>query len=170
MAKVAVVVGSKSDLEIVKESGMLEVFNEMGVPIEVSIISAHRNPDTLPNYCQKVLKRNDGRVIFIAIAGMAAALAGAIAAHARKTSVIGVPLPSREKPEAEDALYAMLQMPKDVPVAVPGIGKSGLYKAAILACQILALTDSDYWLALDGFIKDHHKEPQIDISLSEEEE
>lgn len=136
--KVAIVLGSRSDKEAVDSSGMLEILNQCGVSWEMSIISAHRNQDKLGEYCRAT--KNRGVKLFIGVAGMAAALPGAIAANiGHSLPVIGVPLPSSEFPDAIDALLAMVRMPGGCPVAVPGIGKSGLKNAAILAAQILSL-------------------------------
>ncbi|MDO8424664.1 MAG: AIR carboxylase family protein [bacterium] len=135
--QVAIVVGSESDLGLVKESGMLEVLSSCGVGWELSIISAHRNKKELSDYCQEAVKEKMVKV-FIAAAGMAAALPGDIAAEIKfSLPVIGVPLPSAEFPNALDALLAITRVPGGCPVAMTGIGKAGLKNAALLAVQIL---------------------------------
>ncbi len=147
MSQVVIILGSESDLGIVKESKMLEVLDEIGVSWELSIISAHRNSEELQNYCMEKYKypcrgradKDKDAEVFIGVAGMAAALPGVIASHVRCCPVIGVPLVSSDIPSGLDALYSMVRMPAGVPVAVPGIGKPGLYNAALLACQIIAL-------------------------------
>lgn len=141
MAEVVIILGSKSDRQIVEESGMLDILNESGVDWELSVISAHRNPKELANYCREKV---DEAFVFIGVASMSAALPGSIAAYTQgKKLVIGVPLPSPEFPDAMDALLSMVRMPSGRPVAVVGIGKAGLRNAAILACQVIALGDSE---------------------------
>ncbi|MGE5297826.1 MAG: AIR carboxylase family protein [Acidobacteriaceae bacterium] len=135
-----IILGSKSDAKILKESGMTEVFKSCEVSYEIFIISAHRNHAELFAFVVKNYKENEPAV-YIAAAGMAAALPGAIACLDPITPVIGVPLPSAEFPDALDALLSMVRMPPGTPVMVPGIGKSGLKNAAVAACQILAASD-----------------------------
>lgn len=140
MAQVVIILGSKSDVKVVEESGMLDILNESGVDWELSVISAHRNPGELADYCRK---KEEEAFVFIGVAGMAAALPGNIAAYTQgKKLVIGVPLPSREMPDAMDALLSMVRMPSGRPVAVCGTGETGLCNSAILTCQIIALYDS----------------------------
>ena len=168
MSQVVVILGSKSDEKILEDSAMLGTLSDVGVSWELSIISAHRNPDELEGYCNKAMA--DGVLVFIGAAGMSAALPGAITASIRaRRPVIGVPLPS-DVLEGIDALLSMVRMPPGRPVAVPGIGKSGLRNAAILACQIVAMSDPDIHTALCKFIHDTNKPAQIGIQFSEERE
>jgi phosphoribosylaminoimidazole carboxylase PurE protein len=143
-ARVAVIMGSNSDLEIAKEAaGSLE---ELGIPFEMKIMSAHRTPDALAGYAKSA--RSRGLQVIIAIAGHAAHLAGAIAANTT-LPVLGVPVASSDL-SGLDALLATVQMPSGVPVATLALGKSGAKNAAILAAQILALADKDIAGRLDA--------------------
>ena len=127
MPKVSVVVGSKSDLELAEKA--VEVLGELGVECEVRVLSAHRNPKELEEYVSK----SDAEV-FIAIAGLSAALPGYIASRTLKP-VIGVP--RSVKLGGLDALLSTVQMPTGVPVACVGIDNSK--NAALLAAEVLGL-------------------------------
>jgi phosphoribosylaminoimidazole carboxylase PurE protein len=133
--KVAVLMGSKSDLSIMEEASI--VLKQFGISCEMRIMSAHRTPDEVLAF-SKDAKANGFKVI-IAGAGMAAHLAGIIAAHTT-LPVIGVPIASSSL-NGMDALLAMSQMPPGVPVATMSIGKAGARNAALLAVEILALND-----------------------------
>ena len=129
MVDVAVIIGSKSDQELGdKTAKMLSNFN---VAYDLQVISAHRNPDKLSNY----IKENQAKV-FICIAGLAAALPGAVASHTIKP-VIGVP--KDVKLGGLDSLLSIVQMPTGVPVAAVAI--DGANNAALLAIQILGVSD-----------------------------
>ena len=142
--RVAVIMGSKSDLEIAKEAaGRLE---EIGIPFEMKVMSAHRTPDMVAEYVKSA--RSRGLQVIIAIAGHDAHLAGAIAANTT-LPVLGVPVASSAL-SGLDALLATVQMPSGVPVATLALGKSGAKNAAILAAQILALADDDLAGKLDA--------------------
>ncbi len=132
---VSVLMGSKSDDAHLKPT--FELLDEFGVDWEKQVLSAHRNPDKLRAY----LKEAEGRGIrvFIAAAGLSAALAGVVAAHSLRP-VIGVPVPGGPL-QGVDALLSMVQMPSGVPVATVGVGSHGARNAAILALQILSLSD-----------------------------
>ncbi len=132
--KIAIVMGSKSDLAIMEEcSGILRQF---GIPYEMRILSAHRTPDEVASFSKNA--RKDGFSIIIAGAGMAAHLAGVISAYTT-LPVIGVPLDASL--QGMDALFSMVQMPPGVPVATMGVGKAGAKNAALLAAEILSLSD-----------------------------
>jgi phosphoribosylaminoimidazole carboxylase PurE protein len=135
---VAVVMGSDSDMDVMQSC--IEQLGYFGIEPVVRIISAHRTPQIAAEFAQTA--EQNGIKVIIAAAGMAAHLAGALAA---KTTlpVIGVPLVSSSGLEGIDALLSTLQMPPGVPVATVAIGKAGAKNAAILAVQILALADSD---------------------------
>ncbi len=134
-AKVAIIMGSKSDLPTMSEAKkMLHTF---GIKAEVKILSAHRTPLATINYAVSAPRR--GLKLIIAGAGGAAHLAGVIAAHTT-LPVIGVPMPTRHL-KGIDSLFSTVQMPSGVPVATMAIGASGAKNAAILAVQILALDD-----------------------------
>ena len=134
MAQVAVIMGSDSDLPVMRKA--LEVLAEFAVGYEVSVGSAHRTPDKVAELARSAADR--GIAVIIAGAGMAAALPGVLAAHT-PLPVIGVPL-SGSALGGSDALYSIVQMPPGVPVATVGIDAAG--NAALLAVQILALNDS----------------------------
>jgi 5-(carboxyamino)imidazole ribonucleotide mutase len=129
MVDVAVIIGSKSDQELGdKTAKMLSNFN---VAYDLQVISAHRNPDKLTNY----IKESQAKV-FICIAGLAAALPGAVASHTIKP-VIGVP--KDVKLGGLDSLLSIVQMPTGVPVAAVAIDSAN--NAALLAIQILGVSD-----------------------------
>ena len=133
---VGVIMGSKSDWEYM--SGAAEVMEELQVPHEVRIMSAHRTPDITLQYSADAAGR--GLRAIIAGAGGAAHLAGVVAA---KTilPVIGVPMPTTSL-NGIDSLLSIVQMPKGVPVATMAIGKAGAANAGLLAAQIIALSDT----------------------------
>lgn len=133
--KVAVLMGSKSDSEIM-ETCTLEL-EKLGVGFEVRVSSAHRNPNGTREYVKEAERR--GIEVFIAGAGMAAALPGFVASITEKP-VIGVPIASG-LPGGVDALFSMVQMPPGLPVATVAVGRAGARNAAILAAEILALKD-----------------------------
>jgi len=133
MAKVGIVMGSKTDRDIVKPA--IDVLEQLGIDYELSIISAHRNPEKLREYGLKA--EEQGFEVIIAAAGGAAHLPGILASWTT-VPVIGVPLPTSEL-KGVDALLSIAQMPAGVPVACVGIGTSGAKNAALLAAQILGI-------------------------------
>lgn len=137
MKFVSIVMGSKSDYDVVKECA--KVFDNFGVEYEMIISSAHRSPERTKKYVQEAEEK--GACVFIAAAGMAAHLAGAIAACSTKP-VIGVPLASSSL-NGIDALLSTVQMPTSMPVATVAIGKAGAINSAYLAIQILALENDE---------------------------
>ncbi len=132
--QVSIVMGSDSDLEIMREAG--KALEEFGIEYEMDVTSAHRSPDRTAEYARKAAAR--GIRVIIAGAGGAAHLAGVIAAHT-SLPVIGVPIPSTSL-QGMDSLLAIVQMPAGIPVATVAIGKPGATNAGILAAQILALS------------------------------
>jgi len=132
---VGVVMGSDSDLPTMERC--LKQLDELGVPYEVRVISAHRTPDVADEYASAAAKR--GLKVIIAAAGMSAALSGALAARTT-LPVIGVPMPSGAL-VGVDAALSTLQMPPGVPVGCMSIGEAGAANAAIYAAQILAVAD-----------------------------
>jgi phosphoribosylaminoimidazole carboxylase PurE protein len=130
---IGVVMGSKSDADVMK--GCLEQLEELRIPYEVKVISAHRTPDQTREFAERATER--GLEVIIAGAGWSAHLAGTIAAHTLQP-VIGVPIDSSSL-QGMDALLSTVQMPPGIPVATVAIGKGGAKNAAILAAQILAL-------------------------------
>lgn len=157
--KIAIILGSESDLDVLKKSKAIQVLDDVGIKYDIVIISAHRHHHTLENYCHIALSK--GCAVFIAAAGMAAALPGAIAAICADSSnyplVIGVPLPSMDFANGMDALLSMIRMPPGVPVAVCGVGESGFKNAAIAACEILAVGDETIRRNLKLYFRDNTK-------------
>jgi 5-(carboxyamino)imidazole ribonucleotide mutase len=133
MALVAVVMGSKSDLEVMQPA--LEILKNFGIESEVFIISAHRTPEKARDFAKSA--REKGIEVIIAAAGGAAALPGVIASWTT-LPVIGVPLASSEL-KGTDALYSIVQMPGGIPVACVAVGSWGVKNAAYLAAEILGL-------------------------------
>ena len=131
---VAIVMGSDSDLPVMKQAA--DALDKFAVPYELKVISAHRTPAEAAAYAQSARKR--GISVIIAGAGMAAHLAGAMAAQT-ELPIIGVPLTSGSL-SGQDALLATVQMPKGVPVATVAIG--GAFNAGLLAVQILGVGDA----------------------------
>jgi len=140
---VGIIMGSDSDFEIMKEA--VYVLDEFGIASEISVISAHRTPQDLEKYA--VTARTRGLKIIIAGAGGAAHLPGVTAAMT-VLPVIGVPLFSK-KLNGQDSLYSIVQMPAGIPVATVGIDNAR--NAALLALQILALSDSAIMTAMEEF-------------------
>ncbi|ASM37131.1 5-aminoimidazole ribonucleotide (AIR) carboxylase [Campylobacter sputorum bv. faecalis CCUG 20703] len=134
---VSIIMGSKSDYEIVSECA--KIFNKFDILYEMIVSSAHRSPKRTMDYVINAEKK--GSQVFICAAGMAAHLAGVVAAHTTKP-VIGIPM-SGSALNGVDALYSTVQMPGGIPVASVAIGKAGATNAAYLAMQILALSDED---------------------------
>jgi|TARA_B100000809_G_scaffold38051_1_gene33284 5-(carboxyamino)imidazole ribonucleotide mutase len=134
--QVAIIMGSKSDWDVMSHSA--EMLSNLGIQYEAKVISAHRTPDLLDEYCAKIQEK--GIKVIIAGAGLAAALPGVIAA---KTTipVVGVPLVVGSL-DGLDALMSIVQMPPGIPVGTMALGKPGAINAALFAAAILALTNS----------------------------
>ncbi len=143
--RVGIVMGSDSDLKVME--GALGIFKKFGIPIEMTVASAHRSPQRAATYATTARER--GLKVMIAGAGHAAHLAGVLAAHTT-LPVIGVPIDSSCL-QGLDALLATVQMPPGIPVATVSIGKSGAKNAAILAVQILAAADEGLTAELVAF-------------------
>ena len=141
MGKVAVVMGSASDLPVVEKA--IGVLREYGIETEVRVLSAHRCPNEAREFAASA--RESGFSVLIAAAGMAAHLAGALAANTT-LPVIGIPCKSAAL-DGMDALLATVQMPSGIPVATVAI--DGAKNAALLAIQILAVTDAELARKLD---------------------
>ncbi len=142
-AQIAIVIGSDSDLEIMSEAA--KFLEDLQIPYELNILSAHRSPDETADFAKKANKL--GIKVIVAAAGGAAALPGSIASQT-SLPVIGVPIKSNSL-EGLDSLLSMVQMPPGVPVATVGINSAK--NAAILASQILALFDSGISQKLENF-------------------
>jgi phosphoribosylaminoimidazole carboxylase PurE protein len=133
--RVAVLMGSDSDLPVMEKT--LAQLTKLGIGFEVSVLSAHRTPDACAAYVKEAPSR--GIRVFIAAAGGAAHLAGVVAAHTI-CPVIAVPIASTSL-QGIDSLLSMVQMPPGIPVATVAVGDFGAANAALLAAQILALSD-----------------------------
>ena len=134
---VAMLTGSPSDLSVVLKGR--DVLDSLDIPSDVRVLSAHRTPHETAAYIEAAEAR--GVEVFIACAGMAAHLAGVVAAHTTRP-VIGVPIDSSAL-QGLDALLATVQMPPGMPVATVAIGAGGAKNAAYLAAQIIALDDAE---------------------------
>jgi 5-(carboxyamino)imidazole ribonucleotide mutase len=134
MKKVAIIMGSDSDLPIVQKA--VDVLKEFGVPFEAHVYSAHRTPDEAGEFAQNAKKNGFG--VIIGVAGMAAHLAGALAA---RTTLPVIGIPAKSNNDGMDALLSTVQMPSGVPVATVAI--NGGANAGLLAIQILAVSDDE---------------------------
>ncbi len=150
--EVGIVMGSDSDFPVMRPA--MDFLKKVGISYEVTVASAHRTPERAAAYAR--IARDHGFKVIIAGAGMAAHLAGVLAAHTT-LPVIGVPIDSSSL-NGLDSLLSTVQMPPGVPVATMGIGKPGAKNAAILALQILAVADSEKALQLDEFKKQMQEE------------
>ena len=142
MRKIAVIMGSDSDLPVVEKA--INTLKEFGVPYEVHVYSAHRTPDQAADFAMRA--REEGFGAIIAAAGMAAHLAGAIAARTT-LPVVGIPVKGGAM-DGMDALLATVQMPSGMPVAT--VALNGAVNAALLCIQMLAIEDTDLAAKLDA--------------------
>jgi 5-(carboxyamino)imidazole ribonucleotide mutase len=145
--KIAIVIGSRSDEAMM--ANCEEYLKYFGIEYEKRVLSAHRSPEETAEFARNA--EGAGFKLVIAAAGMAAHLPGIIASHTT-LPVIGVPLVASEL-GGVDALYSIVQMPSGTPVATVAIGKAGARNAAVLAAEILALTDEEIKLRLNEFRK-----------------
>ena len=139
---VSIIMGSTSDLPVMEKA--CKLLNDLKVPFEVNALSAHRTPDAVEAFAKEAKER--GIKVIIAAAGMAAALPGVVAASTT-LPVIGVPI--KGMLDGLDALLSIVQMPPGIPVATVGV--NGAMNAAILAVQMLALTDENVAQALHDY-------------------
>ncbi len=145
MVRVGILMGSESDRPVMEEA--VKVLNKFGVECELVVASAHRTPEKVQSYVKEA--RDRGIKVLIAGAGMAAHLAGAVAAHTT-LPVIGVPIDSSPL-NGLDALLSTVQMPPGIPVAAMAIGKAGAKNAAYYALSILGTTDQNIEKQLEEF-------------------
>ena len=143
---VAVLMGSDSDLPTMESC--IKQLKEFGIEPIVRILSAHRTPAVACDFAATAADK--GIKVIIAAAGMAAHLAGAMAAHSQ-LPIIGVPMQAKEGPCGLDALLSTVQMPPGMPVGTMAIGKAGAKNAAVFAVQILATSDADMAKKLADF-------------------
>ena len=155
---VAIIMGSKSDWDIMSHSA--DILTQFNIAHESKVISAHRTPELLDEYCREAKQK--GVKIFITGAGLAAALPGVVAA---KTTlpVIGVPLEASSL-EGLDALLSIVQMPPGIPVGTMTIGKAGAINAALYAAAILALQDENIREKIQSY-RDEQAQKIIDTNL-----
>lgn len=160
MKKVAIIMGSDSDLPVVRKAA--EVLKEFGVPQEMHVLSAHRSPKQVAEFAQGAAENGFG--VVIAAAGMAAHLAGAIAGNTT-LPVIAIPVKAKAL-EGIDALLSSVMMPPGVPVATVGI--DGAANAAYLAVEILAVGDDELAKKLQSFkIKQNEKNLEADRKIQD---
>lgn len=158
MTNVAILIGSDSDYDIIKDA--LEILKQFEVSFSLDVTSAHRSPKRTLKIINS--SEENGVKVFIAVAGKAAHLAGVVAAHTVRP-VIGVPVHSNEV-GGLDALLSTVQMPKGVPVATMGLGKSGASNAALLAVKILSLNDP----VLEEKLKEYKEEMAHQVKAKSE--
>lgn len=156
MTQVHIVLGSASDLEAVKAAGMVETLAAVGATASISVCSAHRNIEELGKFVTRALA--GGCRVFVGVAGLAAALPGALAGLTNMVvPVIGVPMD-------EHGIDSCVYMPPGVPVLTAGVGKVGLKNATIAAAQILAVGDAGVATKLRAHLERTAKAPQFDVS------
>lgn len=143
--KVGIIMGSQSDWPTMKEAA--DILDELNIPYEAKIVSAHRTPDRLWDYGKTAVDR--GLQVIIAGAGGAAHLPGMMASKTR-VPVIGVPVQTKAL-SGVDSLYSILQMPRGFPVATMAIGGAGAKNAGLMAAAILANTDAGIAQRLDDW-------------------
>ena len=141
--QVQILMGSASDADVMANT--VRTLRELGVSCEMTVASAHRSPDRVQSVLEQALDR--GVKVFVVGAGAAAHLAGVVAAHTERP-VIGVPIDSSPL-GGFDALLSTVQMPPGVPVATVAVGKAGATNAAVLAAQILAVSDPEIRLRVE---------------------
>ncbi len=146
-ALVGIIMGSQSDWDTMRHAS--ETLEELGVPHDVQVVSAHRTPDLLFEYAESAVER--GLKVIIAGAGGAAHLPGMTAAKTR-LPVLGVPVQSKAL-SGQDSLLSIVQMPAGVPVGTMAIGRAGAINAALLAASILANEHEEIAASLDEFRK-----------------
>lgn len=142
---VGIIMGSQSDWPTMREAA--DILDQLGVPYQTQIVSAHRTPDRLWDYGMSAVER--GLKVIIAGAGGAAHLPGMMASKTR-VPVIGVPVQTRAL-SGVDSLYSIVQMPKGYPVATMAIGAAGAANAGLMAAGILALSDPALAQRLDDW-------------------
>ena len=158
MKFVSIVMGSKSDYEVMKACA--ETLTKFGVAYEIIISSAHRSPERTKVYMKEA--ESKGAQVFIAAAGMAAHLAGSMAASTIKP-ILGIPMESGPL-KGEDALLSTVMMPAGMPVGTLAIGKAGAVNAAYLAVQIMALQDDELRVKLQEDRLSKAKKVELDSS------
>jgi phosphoribosylaminoimidazole carboxylase PurE protein len=152
--EIAVLIGSPNDRGLVRASGMYDVFGALGLEVPLHVVSCHRNPRDLDAFC-----RESNVDVYIAAAGLAAALPGAIsAATLMNKIVIGVPLD-------DYGIDTCIRLPGGVPVLTAGVGKAGLRNAALAASQIAATHSADLRAKLADYLQAMTRPPEFNASL-----
>jgi len=144
---IGIIAGSSSDIELLQPC--FELLEELKIPYEFKVLSAHRTPDETAEYSKTAASR--GLKVLITAAGLAAALPGVVAAHTN-LPVIGIPIPGGPL-SGVDSLLSIVQMPGGVPVATVSLGKTGAKNAAVLAARIIALNDKELTSRLEKWVK-----------------
>ncbi len=152
---IAFVLGSDSDLPSLE--GAFQALEELQIGFHVRILSAHRTPKEATGFAQQA--KSKGVQVLIGVAGLAAHIAGALAAHST-LPVLGVPVDAGPL-RGEDALLSTVMMPPGIPVGTLGIGKSGARNAALFAARILALQDQQLASRLDG-LREREREKTLE--------
>jgi phosphoribosylaminoimidazole-succinocarboxamide synthase len=160
MALIQVMMGSKSDAPLIKKK-LTDTLKKIGVDFTVSVCSAHRDPDEVKQFTLNGLDR--GTEVFICVAGLTNGLAGTVAAHARTSRVIGVPL------DREEGVNSILDMPPGVPITLVGVGSTGLTKAAEMACLMLYDEHVEVAAAWDAYLEKlrRDKPPMDDVNIDD---
>ena len=143
--KVAILLGSKTDLPLIEPS--MQYYEHFGINAEIHVMSAHRNPKEVGKFASEA--RDNGYSILVGSAGMSAHLAGALKAHST-LPVVGIPLPGGMM-DGLDSLMSTVNMPKGVPVATVSMGKAGAINAAVLCAEIFSLNDDEMVKKLTNF-------------------
>jgi 5-(carboxyamino)imidazole ribonucleotide mutase len=154
MAKVGIIMGSKSDLPIMQEAA--DILDELGIDYEINVVSAHRTPDRMYEYAKTAVDR--GISVIIAGAGGAAHLPG-MTASITPLPVIGVPIKSRNSIDGWDSVLSILQMPGGIPVAT--VALDGAKNAGILAASIIGSSDNEVLQKLSAY-KESLKQKVLD--------
>jgi 5-(carboxyamino)imidazole ribonucleotide mutase len=156
---VAILMGSDSDWPVMQAAA--RIFDELGVPYEARVVSAHRTPDLLFDYAERARER--GLAAIVAGAGGAAHLPGMLAAKT-PVPVLGVPVPSKHL-SGLDSLLSIVQMPRGVPVATFAVGEAGAANAALFAVAMLATRSDEFGSTLVGRLDDF-RQRQTDKALA----
>ena len=143
--KVAILLGSKTDLPLIEPS--MQYYEHFDINAEIHVMSAHRNPKDVGKFASEA--RDNGYSILVGSAGMSAHLAGALKAHST-LPVVGIPLPGGMM-DGLDSLMSTVNMPKGVPVATVSMGKAGAINAAVLCAEIFSLNDDEMVKKLTNF-------------------
>jgi len=163
---ITVLMGGRSDLQRVKESGMLDVFESLDISYEVSIISSEQNPEELRHYCKILMNRNVA--VMICIAGMVPGLPAAVKAHLPAIPVLSVPL-SAPGLSVTDIMLASFSVPARRPVIMSGMDEVGLRKASFLACEMMALSNPVLRKRYIEFVAKITPKPDFDLEIGSEE-